>query len=114
VGMVNIPLIANVQEGVTGKRWPAHVYVTFGQAYEDGTFEDTPVGTCFTTAPPPPPNLCIPVVQHFQLVMPGVASPYPISTVTSRTDCEIGNQITINPPAPPPAPAVKYTFGTVN
>jgi len=26
--------VANVQEGVTGKRWPAHVYVPFGQKYQ--------------------------------------------------------------------------------
>ena len=78
----------------------------------EGTFEDTPLGTCFSVAPPP--NLCIPVVQHFELIMPGVSAPYPIRTVTSRSDCQEGIQITINPPAPPPAPAVTYTFGTVN
>jgi len=77
----------------------------------DGAFEDIPVGTCFSV--PAPPNLCIPVVQHFQLTMPGVVTPYRISTVTSRTDCEQGIQITINPPAPPPVPAVTYTFGTL-
>ena len=29
-----VGVVANVQEGVTGKRWPAHVYVPFGQAYQ--------------------------------------------------------------------------------
>jgi putative ABC transport system permease protein len=29
-----VGVVGNVQEGVTGKRWPAHVYVPFGQAYQ--------------------------------------------------------------------------------
>jgi predicted permease len=29
-----VGVVANVQEGVTGKRWPAHVYVPFGQKYQ--------------------------------------------------------------------------------
>ncbi|HEY0705119.1 MAG TPA: ABC transporter permease [Candidatus Acidoferrales bacterium] len=29
-----VGVVANVQEGVTGKRWPAHVYVPFGPAYQ--------------------------------------------------------------------------------
>jgi predicted permease len=29
-----VGVVANVQEGVTGKRWPPHVYVPFGQAYQ--------------------------------------------------------------------------------
>ncbi len=29
-----VGIVGNVQEGVTGKGWPAHVYVPFGQAYQ--------------------------------------------------------------------------------
>jgi predicted permease len=29
-----VGIVANVQEGVTGTRWPPHVYVPFGQAYQ--------------------------------------------------------------------------------
>jgi predicted permease len=29
-----VGVVANVQEGVTGTRWPPHVYVPFGQAYQ--------------------------------------------------------------------------------
>ena len=29
-----VGVVANVQEGVTGTRWPPHIYVPFGQAYE--------------------------------------------------------------------------------
>ncbi len=70
-----------------------------------GSFEDIPIGTCFSA--PPPPNRCIPVVQRFQILVPGVASPFPITTETSRTDCEQGIQIRITP-------GTTYTFGTIN
>ena len=33
-----VGIVANVQEGVTGKRWPAHVYVPFGQAYQSDMY----------------------------------------------------------------------------
>lgn len=33
-----VGVVANVQEGVTGKRWPAHVYVPFGQAYQSDMY----------------------------------------------------------------------------
>ena len=33
-----VGVVANVQEGVTGKRWPAHVYVPFGQAYQSDIY----------------------------------------------------------------------------
>jgi len=29
-----VGIVGNVQEGVTGKQWPAHVYVPFGQEYQ--------------------------------------------------------------------------------
>lgn len=33
-----VGVVANVQEGVTGKGWPAHVYVPFGQAYQSDMY----------------------------------------------------------------------------
>jgi len=33
-----VGVVANVQEAVTGKRWPAHVYVPFGQAYQSDMY----------------------------------------------------------------------------
>jgi len=74
----------------------------------DGTFEDIPIGTCFSAAPPP--NRCIPVVQNFQILIPGVANPFPITTVTSRTDCEEGINVQITPVPP----GTTYTFGIIN
>ncbi len=31
-----VGVVGNVQEGLNGKSWPAHVYVPFGQAYQSG------------------------------------------------------------------------------
>src|SRR5258708_17778194 len=73
-----------------------------------GTFEDIPLGTCFSA--PPPPNRCIPVAQKFQLLVPGVTNPFPITTPTSDTECEQGIKINVNPVPP----AKSYTFGILN
>ncbi len=73
-----------------------------------GTFEDIPLGTCFSA--PPPPNRCIPVAQKFQLLVPGVTNPFPITTTTSDTECEQGIKINVNPVPP----AKSYTFGILN
>jgi hypothetical protein len=70
-----------------------------------GTFTDIPVGSCILT--PPPPNRCIPVAQKFQIMVPGVTNPFPITTTVSRTDCQEGIKINVLP-VPPGA---TYSFG---
>lgn len=72
----------------------------------NGTFEDVPLGTCFSVAPPP--NRCIPVAQKFQLMVPGISAPFSITTTTADTECEEGIKIIVNPAG------TTYTFGTLN
>lgn len=96
------------QESVSqngGQYSPFQNFATPPSTNSDGTFEDRPVGTCFSA--PPPPNRCIPVLQKFQILVPGASAPFPISTTTSRTDCEQGIKITVSPGS-------TYTFGTTN
>ena len=75
-----------------------------------GTFDDKPVGTCIS--PPPPPNRCADVVQTFNIVVPTGSGTiaYPISTVTTRRDCQQGIRVQVTPPTP----ASTFTLGTVN
>jgi len=71
-----------------------------------GQFNDEPVGTCFGP-PPPSSNLCVDVVQTFNIVVPGVSTPFPISTSTTRRDCVQGIKVTVSTGA-------TFTFGVVN
>jgi hypothetical protein len=48
-------------------------FATPSSTTSSGTFEDIPLGTCFSV--PPPPNRCIPVAQKFQILVPGVGIP---------------------------------------
>lgn len=100
------------QESVSQNGSPYSAFASFAtpvSTTSTGTFEDIPLGSCFS-APPPPPNLCIPVAQKFQLLVPGVTNPFPITTTTSSTDCEAGIQIKVNPVPP----GTTYTYGTIN
>lgn len=59
-----------------------------------GTFNDTPVGTCFSGNPFT--NFCVDVEQIFDLVVPNdTQSPYPMITVTKRKDCRFGQKIEV-------------------
>ena len=73
-----------------------------------GSFEDKPVGSCITVQPGQ--NLCVDVVQNFNIVVPslsGGSATYPISTQTQRRDCQQGIRVTITPGS-------SFTLGTVN
>jgi hypothetical protein len=99
------------QESVSQNGGPFSTFKSFSTPVatrSDGTFEDIPVGTCFSVRPPP--NRCIPVSQRFQILVPGVSTPFPITTTTSRTDCEQGIKIVVNPVPP----GTTYTFGILN
>lgn len=99
------------QESVSqngGAYSPFASFATPVSTNSDGTFEDIPLGTCFSA--PPPPNRCIPVAQKFQILVPGISTPFPITTTTSRSDCEQGIKIIVNP-----IPTGNtYTFGIIN
>lgn len=102
------------QESVSQNNGPYTAFGPFSTPQttgSGGTFEDTPIGTCFSV--PPPPNKCIPVAQKFQLVVQGVVGPpFQITTTTSGTDCEEGISITITPGASGSQPTT-YTYGTL-
>jgi IPT/TIG domain len=69
-----------------------------------GKFLDIPIGTCF--GPPiPPSNVCVDVVQTFNVMVGSVASP--ISTTTTRRDCVQGIRVAVSPGS-------TTTIGTVN
>ncbi|MGB8128587.1 MAG: hypothetical protein WCG81_02230, partial [Candidatus Angelobacter sp.] len=73
-----------------------------------GSFEDKPVGSCLSVQPSQ--NLCVDVVQKFNIVVPsssGGSVNYPISTQTQRRDCQQGMRVTITPGS-------SFTLGTVN
>jgi hypothetical protein len=55
----------------------------------DGTFNDLPVGACFTTTAQ---NFRVSTVQSFQLISGG--NTFTISTTTGRRDCEYGQSLT--------------------
>ena len=60
-----------------------------------GTFNDTPVGTCFDGNPFA--NICVDVEQVFDVVVPNDNIPsYPIVTVTRRRDCRFGVRVTVD------------------
>ena len=73
----------------------------------DGTFVDVPVGTCFTTTTQ---NLCVSVVQSFELVSSAGTSS--ILTTTGRRDCEYGQSLTTT--GNPSGENDSYSQGTVN
>ncbi len=58
---------------------------------------------------PPPPNKCVDVVQTFQILVPSSSATltFPITTVTTRRDCQQGIKVTVNP-------GNTYTLGIVN
>jgi hypothetical protein len=56
-----------------------------------GRFLDIPVGSCFGHVPPP--NLCVDVVQTFNIVVGSTT--YNIGTTTTRRDCEQGIRVTV-------------------
>jgi hypothetical protein len=73
-----------------------------------GSFDDYPVGSCFST--PPGVQACVSVSQTFELQVGSLTEN--ISTATSRRDCALGQSIVIsgNPTGQNPT----YTQGTVN
>jgi hypothetical protein len=74
----------------------------------DGTFEDTPLGSCF--GPPiPSTNVCVTDQQTFNIVLNGAT--LPISTVSTSRQClkGISLQVDGNPDSPE-----KFSIGTVN
>lgn len=75
-----------------------------------GTFDDIPLGTCFS--PPPQTNQCVSATQQFQAVLNGQTSS--VTTLTSRTDCVQGekDQIYSNPPGS--VYNQTYTTGTLH
>jgi len=100
------------QEHVTVNGTPAfpgfRSFATPPTTVVDGKFDDDPVGTCY------PPNTsgnpCVTVVQPFQALYSGTA--YPISTTTSRRDCNLGVQDAIS--GNPQTYNKTFTQGTVN
>ena len=64
----------------------------------NGRFLDTPIGTC-AGSPPPSFNLCVDVVQTFNIVVGSIT--FSIPTVTTRRDCMQGIRVVV-------------TTGTVN
>lgn len=77
------------------------------QTTSSGTFDDTPLGTCF--GPPiPSNNVCYgPITQYFNIVMSGIT--YPITTTTTVTDCVKG--ITGAVSGNPTGDNYSFTFG---
>jgi|GEM_PF-3697445 len=82
-----------------------------------GSFDDYPVGTCFTFPQGTPPNTqaCTDVGQTFEIRIPntsnGTSTDQAISTSTVRRDCALGQRITIQGN---PGGSVIYTQGVVN
>jgi len=84
-------------------------FATPPQTNPDGTFDDNPVGTCF--GPPiPSQNLCVSVVQTFNIVYNNIT--YPIFTVMTRRDCVKGIRGNIS--GNPAGDNGSFSFGTVN
>jgi hypothetical protein len=79
-----------------GQFWNA--FSTPDPTLNDGKFDDDPVGTCFTNRNPPPikpsGNPCVNVTQEFEVLIGG--NTYPISTKTTRADCNNGSAIKIS------------------
>jgi hypothetical protein len=73
-----------------------------------GTFNDTPIGSCFGP-PKPTTNVCTGITVSYQAVLNGTT--YSVTTLTDRTDCVQGekDQIYSNPAAYNKT----YTTGTV-
>ena len=73
-----------------------------------GTFNDTPIGTCF---PNPTTNACVTVSVTYQAYIFGPTNSYSITTVVNCTDCVQGEQDQIS--GNPTAYNKTYTTGTV-
>lgn len=75
-----------------------------------GTFNDTPIGTCFGP-PAPTTNVCVTVSVTYQAYIFGPTNSYSIATVSNRQDCVKGekDQISSNPAGYNQT----YTSGTV-
>jgi hypothetical protein len=71
-----------------------------------GRFLDIPVGTCFE--PAPSSNLCVDVVQTFNIVVGTVT--YTIPTMTTRRDCVQGIRVTVTNGSV----SLSSSLGTVN
>ena len=74
-----------------------------------GTFNDRPVGSCFSGNPFT--QVCVDVVQHFDLLVTNNAqAPFSMITVTTRRDCRLGIRVEVD------NAGVKQTFtkGVVN
>jgi hypothetical protein len=75
-----------------------------------GSFDDTPVGTCFTGLPKGTQK-CHPTFDvPYEIVLTDVI--FPISTYTVRRDCSLGNEVQFQ--GNPAAQNKTYTQGTVN
>jgi hypothetical protein len=85
-------------------------FATPGTTPASGAFQDKPVGSCITVVQGQ--NLCANVVQTFNALVPTSGSPgssvtYPITTQTTRRDCQQGIKVIVNPGS-------TFTLGTVN
>jgi hypothetical protein len=75
-----------------------------------GTFNDTPIGTCFGP-PAPPTNECVTVSVKYQAYIFGPTNNYVIATVSNREDCVQGEQDQIS--GNPTGYNQTYKIGTV-
>jgi len=85
-----------------------HTFSTPVSTPAAGTFNDTPIGTCF---PNPTTNACVTVSVIYQAYIFGPTNSYPITTVANRTDCVQGEQDQIS--GNPSGYNVTYKTGTV-
>ncbi len=86
-------------------------FATPPSSRSNGSFTDTPIGTCFD--PPPQGNLCVNVTQLFDILVPvsgGGTVRYDISTITIRRDCVQGIRISVQNESN----TETRTLGTVN
>ncbi len=95
-------------ENAPGTNGTYQPFATPSTTAADGTFNDTPVGTCFTNTIQ---NVCVSVTQSFQLVDTN-NNTYAITTTTGRRDCEYGQSLTTTGNLP--GKDHTYTQGTVN
>lgn len=75
-----------------------------------GTFNDTPIGTCFGP-PAPTTNVCVTVSVTYQAYIFGPTNTYPITTASGRQDCVKGEKDQIS--GNPTGYNQTYTSGTV-
>jgi hypothetical protein len=87
-----------------------HTFSTPSSTTTAGTFNDTPIGTCFGP-PVPTTNACLTATVKYQAYIFGPTNSYPITTASSRNDCVQGEKDQIS--GNPTAYNQTYTTGTV-